>query len=103
MKIQLGYVAVPYSIDNITYCKTMTYTSYSKLEIALAHQKLDQLITYNFIKLKEVLRYNYLNNIHFYRLSHNLIPLATHEDVEFEYILTYQKQWCEIGNLIKKY
>lgn len=103
MKIQLGYVAVPYSIDNITYCKTMTYTSYAKLEKEVAHQKLDILITYNFEKLKEVLRYNHLNHIHFYRLSHNLIPLATHDDVDFEYISTYQKQWFEIGSLIKEY
>jgi len=100
MKIRLGYVAISLTL-NITTSKTITYTNYKKIKNK--DEKLDNLIRQNFKSLKEILKYNYKNNIHFYRLSHKLIPLATHNEVKFDYITPYKKEWKEIGNLIKKY
>ncbi len=102
MKIRLGYVAISLTLD-ITASKTITYTNYQKLNKEDGDNKLDLLIRQNFNNLKEILKYNYCNNIHFYRLSHNLIPLATHNDVPFDYIKPYQKEWKELGDYIKKY
>jgi len=100
MKIRLGYVAISLTLG-ITSSKTITYTNYKKTKNK--DEKLDDLIKQNFKSLKEILKYNYKNNIHFYRLSHKLIPLATHKEVNFDYITPYKKEWEEIGNLIKKY
>lgn len=102
MKIRLGYVSISLSL-NITSSRTITYTNFQKLNKEKQKEKLDQIINLNFESLKEILKYNYKNDIHFYRLSHNLIPLATHPKVDFDYITPYQEQWKEIGDLIKKY
>lgn len=103
MKIRLGYVSVPISLEDITYCRTITYTNYSKLSEIDARNKLNQIITHNFKQLEEVIRYNQINNIHFFRLSHTLIPLATHQGVVFAYLLPYQSLWERIGTLFHTY
>ena len=77
MKIRLGYVGTPITIPNITYSSTVTYTNYLKLGEQKGLEKIDQVIQSNFHHLKKVLHYNLQNNITFYRLSQNLIPLAT--------------------------
>lgn len=102
MKIRLGYVSISLSL-NITASRTITYTNFEKLNEEKQDEKLDQIINQNFESLKEILKYNHKNNIHFYRLSHNLIPLATHPKVNFDYIIPYKEKWKEISNLIKKY
>ena len=102
MKIRLGYVAIALSL-NMTASKTLTYTHFQKLNNEKAKQKLDQIIRENFKALKEILHYNYQNGIHFYRMSQKLVPLATHQKVDFDYITPYKKEWAEIGALIKKY
>lgn len=102
MRIRLGYVSISLSL-NITASRTITYTNFQKLTEEKQNEKLDKIINQNFESLKEILKYNHKNNIHFYRLSHNLIPLATHPKVNFNYITPYKNKWEEIGNIIKKY
>ena len=102
MKIRLGYVAISLTL-NITASKTITYTNYLKLNEKEKYCKIDQIINQNFENLKQILMYNIKNNIHFYRLSHNIIPLATHPDLKINYIKPYQKKWENIGNIIKLY
>ena len=102
MKIRLGYVAISLTLD-ITASKTITYTNYHKLKEESGNIKLDKLITENFKNLKEIFWYNYKNEIHFYRISHNIIPLATHNDVVFDYIDPYKNKWEELGKLTKLY
>ncbi|MBR2833168.1 MAG: UV DNA damage repair endonuclease UvsE [Bacilli bacterium] len=102
MQIRLGYVAISLTLD-ITASKTITYTNYQKLNNKDKKIKLDTIIKENFKNLKTILHYNIKNNIHFYRLSHNLIPLATHEEVNFNYITPYKKEYESIGNIIKLY
>lgn len=100
MKIRLGYVAISLTLD-ITTSKTVTYTNYQKIKDK--DKKLDTIIKQNLNALKEILKYNYKNDIHFYRLSHKLIPLSSHPKVNFDYITPYKKTWQEIGKLIKEY
>lgn len=99
MKIRLGYVALSKTLD-ITSSKTITYTNYIKENNI---NKIDELIIENLKNLKEILIYNIKNNIHFFRITSKLIPLATKDDVCFDYIKKYQKYYDEIKELIIKY
>jgi len=103
MKIRLGYVALSKALDNITTSSTITYTNYQKLEDSIKDEKLDNVIKSNFIDLEKILNYNIKNNIHFYRLTSKLIPLATLSEVDFEYINRYKKEYQSIGKLINSF
>ncbi len=102
MKIRLGYACISLTIG-LSASHTLNYTNYQKMKKNEGFEKIDFLIKENIKEIKELLKYNYLNNIHFFRLSSRIIPLATHNDVQFDYITPYKKLWEEIGELIKKY
>ena len=99
MIIRLGYVAISKALENITSSSTVTYTNYQKIENK--EEKLDSIIKSNLEDLIKILNYNVKNNLHFYRLTSKLIPLATHNEVDFEYIKKYKDYYDEIGNIIK--
>ncbi len=98
MKIRLGYACVSETIP-YTSSSSYTYTSYEKEQ---DNKKLDRIIVSNFLDLEQIIIYNIKNNIHFYRLSSGIIPLATHNKVNFNYIDRYKKYYDKIGYLIKK-
>lgn len=99
MKIRLGYACQSETLSSITTSSTYTYTNYSKEK---DHQKLNNIIISNLLALEEILTYNVKNNIHFYRISSQLIPLATKEDVVFDYTTPYQEYYTRIADLICK-
>ena len=94
MIIRLGYVAISKALD-ITSSGIITYTNYLKEENK--DEKLDKIIKSNLDNLEKILNYNVKNNIHFYRLTSKLIPLATHKDVSFEYINKYKDYYNKIS------
>lgn len=96
MTIRLGYVSISKTLD-LTCSKTITYTNFKK-ENNL--NKIDEIIIENLNNLEKIIDYNIKNNIHFYRLTSKLIPLATKEDVIFDYISKYKKQYQKIGEKI---
>lgn len=98
MKISLGYACRCETLPNITTSSNYTYTNYSREK---DNQKLDAIIVSNLLALEEILLYNIKNNIHFYRLSSNLIPLATKDDVIFDYTTVYQKYYSRLASLIE--
>ena len=98
MKIRFGYACITETLD-ITTSSTYTYSEYLKTKDL---EKLDRVISSNLNNLKEVINYNIKNNIHFYRMSSKLIPLATKEDVKFDYLEKYKDRFKEIGNIIKE-
>lgn len=100
MQVRLGYVAISKTLEGITSSSSLTYTNYQKLDTP--NIRLNQIIQSNLDDLKKLIIYNIKNNIHFYRLSSNLIPLATHENVDFDYITPYLNKYSEIGNYIMK-
>lgn len=100
MKVRLGYVAITKTLDNITSSSSLSYTIYKNLENK--NECLYEVIKSNLSNLKEIIIYNIKNNIHFYRLSSSMIPLATHNEVNFDYITPYKDLYKEIGNLINK-
>ena len=66
--VRLGYACICNGIlDNY---HTVYYSNYD-------NYKLDEAICKNFITLNNILSYNKKNNVHFYRLTSNFIPLST--------------------------
>lgn len=98
MKVRLGYACISKTLD-ITTSKTYTYTKYKETK---DNKKLEEIIEQNLHNLIETLKYNIKNNIHFYRLSSNIIPLATHKEVNINYLDKYKKYYKTISNLINK-
>lgn len=101
MIIRLGYVSISKTLDSITTSHTISYTNYLKEE--KKEERLDQIIRLNLNSLNKIINYNIKNNIHFYRLTSNLIPLATMKEVEFDYIIKYKDLYKEIGDKINKH
>lgn len=97
MIIRLGYVAISRNL-NLTTSSTYSYTNFSKDS---NYEKLDKVIKSNLSALKEVLIYNVKSNIHFYRMSSKLIPLATHSKVNFNYTDKYKSYYQELAKIIK--
>lgn len=97
MKIRLGYVAISKTLDNITSSSSYTYTNFEREN---DFKKLSKVITSNLEDLIKILHYNEKNNIHFYRLTSNLIPLATHKEVNFDYLDKYKNYYQKISNII---
>ena len=97
MLIRLGYVSLSKALD-ITTSSTITYTNYVNNNYTV--DKLYSIIENNLNSLEEIIKYNIKNNIHFYRLTSKLIPLATHDKIDFEYITHFKDKFKEIGKLI---
>lgn len=97
LKVRLGYACISNAIEE-TSSSPYTYSEY--LERGNL-DKLDNVIISNLNGLKKIIDYNIKNNIHFYRISSKIIPLATKDDVSFDYIDKYKKRYEEIGINIK--
>lgn len=96
MLVRLGYVAISTAID-VTSSSPYTYSEYlNKCNI----DKLDDVIKSNLLGLEEILKYNVKNNIHFYRMSSKIIPLATKDDVKFNYTTKYKNIIIELVKLL---
>ncbi|WP_250675094.1 UV DNA damage repair endonuclease UvsE [Paraclostridium ghonii] len=103
MRIRLGYVAIALNLPKVTSSSTITYSRYSKISTEAERlNKLKEVTRSNIYDLEKILNYNVENQIHFYRLTSNLIPLGTHPDVSFNYRKYFKKDFEYIGNLIKK-
>ena len=97
MKIKLGYVALSKTLD-ITTSSTITYTNF--IYEFEPYDKLNNIIDNNLDSLIEILNYNIKNNIHFYRLTSKLIPLATHDKVNYDYINPFIDKYNIIKDII---
>lgn len=98
MRIRLGYVAISKTLEGITSSSNVTYTNFKQDK---NYKKLSQIIISNLEDLIKILHYNQKNHIHFYRMTSNLIPLATHKEVTFDYLDKYQNYYQKIGNIIE--
>lgn len=98
MRVRLGYVAISLAVGE-TCSSSYTYTEYLEKRNL---DKLDKVIISNLEALDKIITYNISNNIHFYRLSSKIIPLATKEDVVFDYVDRYKNYYESIGRKIRK-
>lgn len=97
MKIRLGYACISETLKE-NY-KTYTYSNYIN---AKNEKKLEEIITSNLFHLQELLKYNNKNNIHFFRISSNLIPLATKREVNINYYTKYKSSYLSLEKEIRK-
>lgn len=98
MIIRLGYVAISKSLDNVTTSHSLSYTDFVNRNENI--NKIYEQIEKNLQDLDKILNFNIKNNIHFYRLTSKLIPLATHKDVKFDYIEKFRDKFKTLGKLI---
>lgn len=98
MKVRLGYVALSKALDDVTTSSTITYTNYINKNYDTS--KLLEITKNNLDSLYEIIKYNVKNNFHFYRLTSKLVPLATHDKVDFDYITPFLDKYKKIGKLI---
>ena len=98
MKVRLGYACSNVTLKNVTTSSTYTYTLFNKEQDL---DKLDRIIVSNLQDLEKIIDYNIKNNVHFYRISSKLIPLATLKEVEFNYTDKFKDYYERIENKIK--
>ena len=98
MKVRLGQVALSKALDDVTTSSTITYTNYINKNYNTS--KLLEITKNNLDSLYEIIKYNVKNNFHFYRLTSKLVPLATHDKVDFDYITPFLDKYKKIGKLI---
>lgn len=104
MRIRLGYVAIALGLPKTTSSSNVTYTYYQKMITEKEKlNKLKQVSYSNIIDLRKILEYNIKNNIHFYRITSSLIPLATHPEVNWDYRKVFAVDFKIIGDLIKEH
>lgn len=102
MLIRLGYVSIALNLKNITTSSTVTYTRYLKLDEKERLQKLKLVTSSNLEALDKILDYNIKNDIHFYRITSNLIPLKTHPEVNWDYLKYFKDDLKYLGKKIKE-
>jgi UV DNA damage endonuclease len=103
MRIRLGYVAIALNLPKVTSSSSVTYTNYIKLfseEQKL--NKLKQVTLSNLDDLYKILQYNLKHQVHFYRITSALIPLATHPEVaNWDFRKIFDVEFARLGKFIK--
>lgn len=103
--IRLGYVAMSMNLQNCSPSQTMTYTQFQKIqdrEAAIA--KLEKIARSNISNCLRLLKHNLAYDIHFFRFSSKLIPLANHEELrDWKYMRSLIEPLKEIGEFISQH
>lgn len=82
MIVRFGYVAMSVQLENASPSKTMTMRTFSRLlDREAALRKLESIARENLRNTLRLLKHNRYADIHVYRLTSRLIPLATHGDL----------------------
>ncbi|GLV63056.1 UV DNA damage endonuclease [Bacillus mycoides] len=103
MIMRFGYVSHAMALWDCSPAKTMTFTSFKKLNKQEREDKLYDVTRQNLEHTIRILHYNIAHEIPLYRLSSSIVPLATHPEVEFDYIQLFAPLWRKIGALIQEH
>ncbi|MFW0782240.1 UV DNA damage repair endonuclease UvsE [Rossellomorea marisflavi] len=80
--IRFGYVAMSMNLQHASPSQTMTHKQFSGLkDEEAAIRKLERIALSNIENCLRLLKHNVLHDIHFFRFSSKLIPLANHPDL----------------------
>ena len=103
--IRLGYVAMSMELKNASPSKTMTFTQFEKIkDREAAIRKLERISLMNLQNTLRLLKHNAASDIHFYRLTSRLIPLANHEELlDWDYLKPLEEMLREVGDFAKKH
>lgn len=101
--IKLGYVAMSMNLQNASPSQTMTYKQFSGIkDREAAIHKLERIAKSNLENCLRLLKHNVLNDIHFFRFSSKLIPLANHPDLKgWDFISPLKEELHAIKEYLK--
>ncbi|MFC4024689.1 UV DNA damage repair endonuclease UvsE [Oceanobacillus longus] len=102
--VRLGYVAMSMELKNASPSQKMTFTQFNKItDREAAIRKLERIALSNLHNTLRLLKHNVASDIHFYRLTSHLIPLANHEELlDWKYMKPLKEPLREIGDFAKK-
>lgn len=105
MIVRLGFVAMSMELQNASPSKTMTYKYFQKIvDREAAVGNLERIARSNLETTLRLLKHCVASEIHFYRLTSKLVPLATHEALyDWNYISPILDELREIGTFVKEH
>jgi UV DNA damage endonuclease len=103
--VKLGYVAMSVQLQHCSPSQTMTFSRFSQIDDReAAIRKLERLAISNLENCLRLLKHNLANEIHFFRLSSRLIPLANHEELtDWDYISPLKEVFGKIAVFINNH
>ncbi len=101
--MRFGYVSHAVALWDCSPAKTMTFTTWKKLGKQEREEKLYNITMQNLMHTLRILHYNIAHEIPLYRLSSSIVPLATHPEVDFDYIDIFTPFWRKMGELIREH
>lgn len=104
MLVRFGYVAIAFGILEGSPNKTVTVKKLSKLENReVKLSLLRKIVKQNLETMRRILLYNQAHNIHLYRMTSKLVPLATHSEAEgWDYTKEFSQEFSELGILARE-
>jgi len=105
MRIRFGYVAMALNIMEGSPNKTVTVTNLLKIAAPADRlNRLRRLTRENLANQLRVLKYNAAHDIHVFRFTSKLIPLATHaEATGWDYAGEFAAELMEIGDFARRH
>ncbi|RFU67989.1 UV DNA damage repair endonuclease UvsE [Bacillus sp. V59.32b] len=103
MQIRLGYVSTATSLWETTPSRTLTFKRYGELEKEKRMQRLYDVTRQNIANTLRILYYNSAHEINVYRLSSSIVPLATHPEVQWDFLTPFRTEWQGLGEWIKRH
>ncbi|MFL6516536.1 MAG: UV damage endonuclease UvsE, partial [Bacillus sp. (in: firmicutes)] len=103
--VKLGYVAMSVELQNASPSQTMTFAQFEKIKDRdAAIRKLERIAISNLENCLRLLKHNEGNQIHFFRLSSRVIPLANHEELlDWDYIKPLKEPLKKLAYYIKEH
>ncbi|MFZ3589103.1 UV DNA damage repair endonuclease UvsE [Bacillus sp. DJP31] len=103
MRIRFGYVSQALSLWDASSSKTITFTNWRKLGKEERIPRLVEIAKVNIRNTKRAVLYNIAHEMELYRLSSSIVPLATHPEVNWNYLSDLLEDLQDLGDYIKAY
>lgn len=105
MIVRFGYVAMSVQLENASPSRTMTMATFSKLPDREAGlRRLEQIARENLHNTMRLLKHNRYMDVHVYRLTSKLIPLATHQDMsDWDPYTPLADDFAEVGAFAREH
>ncbi|MEC5425950.1 UV DNA damage repair endonuclease UvsE [Virgibacillus sp. C22-A2] len=103
--VRLGYASISMHVKNCSTSKTMTYASFSKLiDQEAGLRKLEKIAQTNLANLLRLFKHNLAHDIHFFRMTSKIVPLANHPNLPaWNYIQPLKEGLEQIGQFLAQH
>ncbi|KIL37405.1 UV damage repair endonuclease UvdE [Cohnella kolymensis] len=105
MIVRFGYVAMSMELQNASPSKTMTMTTFSKLnDRDAALRRLERLAAENLHNTLRLLKHNRYMDVKVYRFTSKLIPLVTHELLnDWDPYPVLAEGFADVGSFVREH